>query len=80
MSFHITRQIFTSVIVLSSILLGGCNKDTIKNNLSSPTSPAVSKSNANFDSYYGMPKSAAELNGNQKVTERSVVLCPLLPS
>jgi hypothetical protein len=73
MSFNITRQIFTSVIVLSSILLGGCNKDTIKSNLSSPNSSAVNKSAANFDSHYGMPKSAAELNGNQPKVVRKVI-------
>ena len=73
MSFTNSRQIFTSVIVLSSILLGGCDKDTIKNNLSSPVSPAVKKSNDRFDSYYGTPKSGAPLQGSRPKIERKVI-------
>ena len=72
MSFTISRQIITSVIVLSSILLGGCNKDTIKNNLSSPVSPAVKKSHDRFDSYYGVPGNGSSIQGSRPKIERKV--------
>ena len=72
MSFTISRQILTSVVVLSSILLGGCDKDTIKNNLSSPTSSAVKKSHDRFDSYYGMPSRGSALQGNRPKIKRTV--------
>ena len=73
MSFTNTRQIFTSVIVLSSILLGGCDKDTIKSNLSSPASPAVKKSHDRFDNHYGLPASGAPLQGSVPKIERQVI-------
>lgn len=72
MSFTISRQIFTSVIVLSSILLGGCDKDTIKKNFSSPISPAVKSSHDRFDSYYGMPSSGSALRENRPKIKRTV--------
>jgi len=72
MSFTISRQIFTSVIVLSSILLGGCDKDTIKNNISSPISPAVKNSHDRFDDYYGLPSRGPGLNNNQPKVKRTV--------
>ena len=72
MSFTNSRQILTSVIVFSGILLGGCDKDTIKNNLSSPVSPAVKQSNERFDSYYGMPKTAAQRREHRPKVDRKV--------
>lgn len=72
MSFTISRQIFTSVIVFSSILLGGCDKDTIKSNFSSPISPAVKSSHDRFDNYYGVPSRGSSLQGNRPKIKRTV--------
>ena len=72
MSFTISRQIFTSVIVLSSILLGGCDKNTIKNNISAPSSPKVASAHSRFDSYYGMPPQGSALQGHQAKIKRTV--------
>ena len=72
MSFTISRQVFTSVIVLSSILLGGCDKDTIKKNLSSPSRVSVSSDSGQFDDAYGMPPSAAEINSHTAKIKRTV--------
>jgi hypothetical protein len=72
MSFTISRQVFTSVIVLSSILLGGCDKDTIKKNLSSPSRVSASSDNGQYDDAYGMPPSAAEINSRNPKVKRTV--------
>ncbi|MGB1310642.1 MAG: LysM peptidoglycan-binding domain-containing protein [Leucothrix sp.] len=72
MSFTISRPIFASAIVFGSILLGGCDKDTIKNNLSSPTSSAVKASHDRFDSYYGLPGNASALLDNEPKIKRTV--------
>lgn len=72
MSFTNSRQILTSVIVLSGILLGGCDKDTIKKNLSSPVSPEVKQSNERFDSYYGLPKTPAQRQEHHPKVDRKV--------
>lgn len=72
MSFTISRQVFTSVIVLSSILLGGCDKDTIKKNLSSPSRVSTSSDSGQFDDAYGVPPSAAEINAHSPQVKRTV--------
>ena len=73
MSFTISRQIFTSVIVLGTILLGGCDKDTIKSNFSSPIKPAAKFDERQFDSYYGMPPGASDYNDKGPLVKRTVI-------
>ncbi|RVU83463.1 LysM domain-containing protein [Leucothrix sargassi] len=73
MSFTLSRQILTSVIVLGTILLAGCNKDTIKSNLSSPVKPAAKFDDRQFDSYYGMPPSNGDYSANGPLIKRTVV-------
>ena len=73
MSFTISRQILTSVAVLSAILLSACDKDTIKKNLTSPSRPVVAQSDNQFDSYYGLPNNAsANYNSGPKI-KRTVI-------
>ena len=73
MSFTISRQIFTSVIVLGTILLVGCDKNTIKSNLSSSVKPVAKFDDRQFDSYYGMPPTASGYNEKGPVIKRTVV-------
>jgi len=73
MSFTISRQISTSVIVLSAILLSACDKDTIKKNLSSPSNSALKQASTNYDSYYGMPPSKQQQQAQSaKVTQKVI--------
>jgi len=72
MSFTISRQIFTSVLVLGTILLVGCDKNTIKSNFSPPVKPVAKFDDRQFDSYYGTPPNGSDYNGNKPLIKRTV--------
>lgn len=72
MSFTISRRLLTPAVVISAILLSACDKDTIKKNLSSPSRPAVSQSDNQYDSYYGMPATGSGGYHNGPKVKRTV--------
>ena len=73
MSFTISRQILTSVLALGTILLVGCDKNTIKSNFSSPVKSVAKYDDRQFDSYYGMPPSGGDYNAKGPLIKRTVV-------